>query len=592
MPNVFSKHSLQYKQAVQNLEHAAFYFSKNRTEQISFNKYGNKDGQGLVPVSDYFIDTFVMRYTFKENDTEELNKLHLMKLQSLIKKQFNNTYHVHVVIQPLKFIEVRLNLPDIGVDTILNFIQSDEVKSTDFVLWAIDVTRDFSGSFELYEVIEYFKMYHNLQTGLQSDGIYMEKDMESGTGTNCFIFKNKSKATRSKIYLKFPQILQTDKVRAITGQRWTSWIETDKNSSFVNSRDNSSERGLTRLEVTYYTEGLVTPDKSFLFQQIDELVSMLPPSIFYSTSHASMWSAYAENLKHSLVIADESFGKTSTDAGGLALVVYSIDNSCGKVAGMIIKNWNKHNGRLLSRLTFSSLLPIDYIKLRVGDIDEDGIVLHCEKYIFQKKMKLGFPDVTLLYGNKGIIIRPEMTQQDISSFGFVNNINCMLMAANKQVYIGSKKPCTLHLQDTEPSIALKRCHTSKTRMDSCTAVSDKSSSSSIELSPTATDLQNFDIPSLEEVKTLPLVRLNTLKRGAYIILAVILSKKEYPKLIFIEAGIRKVVYCSKLIKDSIPANIKLDCNGMFTSEKCAGQLIVNFHRKNPNSSKVNIVLNL
>lgn len=594
MPSVFSKDCSEYKRTLKNLEYAALYFSNNKTEQLCYNKYGTKDGQGLLPVSDYFIDTFILRYTCKENVSQEQDKLQLSKVQSLIRKIFGGQTQTHFTAMSESYIDVRINLPDHSLDSVLTFLNSNELKDTEFVLWTIDITRDFSGSFELYEIIDYFQSFHNLHTGFHADAIYMEKDMEEGSGTNCFIFKNMTKSIRSKMYLKFPQLLQSNKVQETVGQRWAAWADTDESHRLVGTRDKSVERGLTRIEITYYARGLFIPDKVFLCRQIDEMVSMMPPSIFYATSHANMWSVYSESLKHSLIIADERFGKVNKNDGGLALIVYSIDNSCGKISGFVVKNWNKAKDRLLSRVTFSYMLPVDYIKLEVGHMDEDGIALNCEKSIFQKRIKQGFQDWTYLLNKRGIAINQNITQKDMSGFGFIETINCTPMISNKAVQITSKQPCTLHLQETCALVVLTRRHTTKVSMDECTSISDRSGISTASCVTPIESLspQNLEVPSLEEIKMLSIVSLKKLKRGTYLVMALLFSEKEYPKMIIIVEGKTKVVYCSQLIKDSIPTNINLDTNGMLTSETVLGKLTVNYHRKNPKSSKVKLELNV
>jgi len=236
------------------------------------------------------------------------------------------------------------------------------LSSYEFTLYEIDFTRDYAGSFRLNEVVSHFKQNYGLVEGYDKfrDVFFMEKDMKQKTGNNCFIMKKGN--IRYKMYLKLPQMICKNKVRDNLGMNLLNWVSPGKNHAHLSSNHQTElarQRGLTRIEVSIKNPSLHLEE---LIREHNFFVDMLCPSLTWSSSHAMMWKAFADNLKHTLVVVDENFRGEAKDVG-LAIVVYAFDPATFDLCGFQVKNWQKNCMQIMARFTFSSSLPIDMIKM-------------------------------------------------------------------------------------------------------------------------------------------------------------------------------------------------------------------------------------
>ena len=129
---------------------------------------------------------------------------------------------------------------------------------------------------------------------------------------------------RYKMYLKLPQMICKNKVRDNLGMNLLHWVSPGKNYARLSSNHQTElarQRGLTRIEVSIKNPSLHFKE---LIREHNFFVDMLCPSITWSSSHAMMWKAFADNLKNTLVVVNENFRGEAKDVG-LAIVVYAFD---------------------------------------------------------------------------------------------------------------------------------------------------------------------------------------------------------------------------------------------------------------------------
>jgi hypothetical protein len=193
--------------------------------------------------------------------------------------------------------------PNLELDVIGKIMKEISSEENEFYIDEVDITRDFAGSFKLDEVVDHFQTNFGLVNGFERGCYFMEKDMRQRTGSNCFVMKKEN--LRFKMYLKFPQMICKHRVRDNLGFNLRSWV----NPACVYKRLHcafrsqlAQDRGLTRVEISIMNPSLNVEDLTRVHK---DFTDMLPSSLVLNTSHASMWKAFADNLKHTLIVVDE-----------------------------------------------------------------------------------------------------------------------------------------------------------------------------------------------------------------------------------------------------------------------------------------------
>jgi hypothetical protein len=535
----------------------------NFSNKVNFNKYGKKSGIGLIPLTNYFIDTFILRYTVDSNDCETI----LNQKQSIIVKALPSCtiMCVKIVSSTSTILEFRVNAPFECFDKVMNLLRSDFMKANMFVLWCIDITQDFSGSFDLSEVLEYYELNDIISVGYKAEGKFVEYDMMTKVGHNCLIYKDKSTNIRSKIYLKLPQQLQCSRVRDDIGHQWFQWVN-PKNSERKSEIEKSSSRGLTRIEITVYCHGQLSYNNMELCKLVDDARNMLPSNLIYETSHSQMWTAYIECIKHSLVVVNEAID--------LALVVYSLDKTTSHLSGFKVNRWKAMETRILSLLTFSSHIPIDIIRIKGNDISEDGNGIKLETTRYKKVIRPGFLDVTYMCDKNGALkVNPNYLKSDLITAGFTDHVSCQPAILTKQRVPKSAQCCDLIAESVETcTINIK--HTNKKAMNKCAPIPVQSCS----------DVNELDGTSQCELMQLPLMKLRSLKRGIYNIHAIIWET--YPRLIVNIGNDFYGVICTKDCVQHIPHKFKNKIGN--TDMSLIGTLSILYHTKGKNVHKSHI----
>ena len=193
----------------------------NRTGQVDFNKYGTKDGCGLIPCSEIFIDNFILetvvpdylvvggKYTEAPAATTLLwNMLKESKLAKAKTTTIQLT-RMNEVLTTTKIEMILFKRLDMKADSyysqqfkvacanenleaVVSFLEQKEYCQRSFYLKDIDVTQDFCGSFSKQELID-----HLLETDhfrMQGSGSFPNDtsftilDNNSTVGNNCLTY--------------------------------------------------------------------------------------------------------------------------------------------------------------------------------------------------------------------------------------------------------------------------------------------------------------------------------------------------------------------------------------------------------------------
>ena len=100
-----------------------------------------KDNIGLIPVSETFIDCFILQLKNRLDETD-----HASCLRNLI-NSYGMVLASILIIENDKF---KVAYPDFASSLIINFI--DSLNSTNFKLNCVDVTQDYAVSFDKEEL--------------------------------------------------------------------------------------------------------------------------------------------------------------------------------------------------------------------------------------------------------------------------------------------------------------------------------------------------------------------------------------------------------------------------------------------------------
>ena len=212
----------------------------NLANEVDFNKYGVKDNIGLLPVSNLFIDSVIVKL---KSPLEQVD--HVSILRDLI----NSNGMMLCGITAFENNKFKISCPDYTMSTVMNFINL--LESSNFKVNCIDVTQDFAGSFDKDELTRHLMEKHGFVKSTfisKSHPTIIPQAQEAHT---CLQYWN-GKSLRCKVYLKMPEILQSKSVRANVGNRWLQWVV--KNNHLAKSRNESVNRGLTRVEVSCYMD--------------------------------------------------------------------------------------------------------------------------------------------------------------------------------------------------------------------------------------------------------------------------------------------------------------------------------------------------
>ena len=148
------------------------------------------------------------------------------------------------------------------------------------------------------------------------------------------------------------QMLECKSVRSNIGCHWKDWV-CQNGTRLAIARDKAKDRGLTRVEATFFIKKSVPTDE-FIDTVLRGIVQYVPKALVFSTSYASTWKAYCDFFKHSLVCIDRS-----EDIG---VIVYSYNEITKNISGQLLEKWSEREKWCLDKLTLNGNLPLDIIE--------------------------------------------------------------------------------------------------------------------------------------------------------------------------------------------------------------------------------------
>ena len=456
--------------------------SLNYTGQLNYNLGGVKDEIGFENVSDKFVDNFLLQvlvpdYNMKDgknifigsqNKTirELLDAHHLAKctVKAIVCNRLNTDQPPSEMFlqMPHKFTnkeaenyyiqEFKIGCPNVDYNTVMDFLRSENYNGIGFFLKDIDITIDYAGSFDKYDVIDHL----TVMEGFKEEGVFVSAEditrtiinNDTKVGRNCLSFMENIDGfvTRQKIYNKMVQMLECKSVRSTVGCHWKNWV-CQKGTRLSVARDKAAHRGLTRVEVTFYTNSLI-PSNDFIDKVLTNIVNYIPKSLVYSTPYSATWKAYCDIFKHSLVCVDRS-----KDIG---VIVNSYNELTQNISGQVIENWSQREKWCLENLTLNGNLPLDVIevveisKICIGDEKKkkkkDILLDICGNRYIKIKKDNSTLFTTRLVSKGGVYSchrkAKKINNDLIEKAGFIKHENCI-------PYLAPSKGSNTHKTDAE-----------------------------------------------------------------------------------------------------------------------------------------------
>ena len=193
--------------------------------------------------------------------------------------------------------DFKVACPNLEYSAVMDFLRNATYNGFGFYLKDIDITIDYAGSFDKYDVINHLTAYE----GFREEGVFEEANRviinnDSSVGRNCLTFMETIDVftTRQKIYNKMVQMLECKSVRSNLGCHWKDWA-CQKDTRLSEARDNTKDRGLTRAEVTFYADSAI-PCEDFVDRVLQDIVKYVPKTLVYSTPYAATWKAYCDTF--------------------------------------------------------------------------------------------------------------------------------------------------------------------------------------------------------------------------------------------------------------------------------------------------------
>lgn len=225
----------------------------NRTGFINYNKYGKKVGTGFIPCSEKFVDNFLLYilvpdyYVSAKNSYTEVGSVNKRIRDMLTSYGLRNCVVKAIVLSTLeeppeelekvygriksretpstKYYrqEFKIACADEEYGDVLKFLRSDEYSVRNIFLKDIDVTMEYSGSFNKEEVMQTLTNTQGFRLqGTGEEGTRTILDNSHQVGNNCLTYMETVDhvTTRCKIYNKMVQMLESKSVRDKVGQHW------------------------------------------------------------------------------------------------------------------------------------------------------------------------------------------------------------------------------------------------------------------------------------------------------------------------------------------------------------------------------------
>ena len=267
---------------------------------------------------------------------ESITKILTLQQKENYKQQTNSTDLNKAFIMPVKVELADENVYKIH-DKLEGFLNELNEFENQIYLLDLDITKDYSGTFNKRELEEYLILNYNFKR--QDEPEYNGETLtiinnDKTVGTGCLTaldHTDPDNPARIKWYNKTLCQWTSPGVSKATGNHLTDYLYCpDKRLSKTFKHPDALNRGITRFEITIYGGRLPTLNE--LIKKLDEQYKYVNAPIFYYVPARELWRNITEQITNNLIIYD----KTEK----IILIVYYV-NLLTRKATSIKKQLNK-----------------------------------------------------------------------------------------------------------------------------------------------------------------------------------------------------------------------------------------------------------
>jgi hypothetical protein len=295
----------------------------------------------------------------------------------------------------------KLELADEDFNTIhnkLELLQEELAKyENQIFVKDVDITADFSGTFDKNEIIDYLLKNENLLT---ESIFYMQQDTPPGDDDHKYIIldntasvsagtltfletKNGKILNRYKIYNKVFAQFSSPGVQNTTGHHLLDFLncpDARLKNTFAN--EEAKKRGITRLEITIYKNSI--PKKEEMEEVLNFLYGIIKAKIFYYVPIKNLWTNLTEHIQNNLIVVNRK--------ARLLYIIYYTNLQTKKIIGSKFKiphTWQDHhiNNCLLYSVSNFSYEVLPCYLLEIENSYKENYEEHYKKFLHDKYAK-------------------------------------------------------------------------------------------------------------------------------------------------------------------------------------------------------------
>ena len=421
------------------LEKIYIKLCENDSENVNYNRNGELDGVGFVPISSIFIDNFLIYCPVPEQfvDTTTGGFLQVGPVLSNIWQILKEYGLLKSRPKTLRFLRsgspgkshrqiYKVSCSDENPANVMKLLHDKEIlQKWNLYLAEVDATMDLAGSFDK-RLLEECLLLH----GFQMEGTNQGEprtivDNDYTVGKNCFSYMEHGR--RYKLYNRFVQSMEINALRDRVGNHIHDWV-VQEGTKLATARDAGVLRGTTQAEITFYTDNTNSlPTIDIMESLLMCFLNRIPKALVYSTPIKEQWFALCDTFKHTLILEDPEEDK--------ALVGLFINSETQRISGKWVSNYAHKRRWCEEKLTLQSHLPIDVVSVgfkyekcddkEMGPVKLSSITLHANR-----KYKLSTTTTRIMTSNVFYHVSRRNNDELVQRSGLYPHANCTLELSN------------------------------------------------------------------------------------------------------------------------------------------------------------------
>ena len=237
-----------------------------------------------------------------------------------------------------------------------------------YYIYCVDYTRDFSGTMDKKELIDYLREDGNFRmegetSNIEHENIILNNSSSVGCNVLTYMRKDGDQMRRVKFYNKIVSNLEAGEVRqSFGGHLYDLVYSSNERLRRLFWHPDAKSRGITRLEVSLYGKQYRLSENigEFLISRELKLMSKSKP-LFYIQPAANQWQALAEKIGQCFLLVDRP--------NHILYFAWYGSSLTGRIAGVRIDYAKKKDKENIENLVLWAISDFGYRKVPIHRID-------------------------------------------------------------------------------------------------------------------------------------------------------------------------------------------------------------------------------